>query len=125
MTKPLSNPEDMSVELRQPRPPIQCNDQAPLDLVGEFLTPSIESADSRDRTEVLSTEGLLHGVEEVNTQIMKDGIKEGPFQRAGSLLMGIMDEKAFYQNQDIDVAAEEAKLKVMESEVNIGGVAKN
>ena len=56
---------------------------------------------------------------------MKDGIKEGPFQRAGSLLMGIMDEKAFYQNQDIDVAAEEAKLKVMESEVNIGGVDKN
>ena len=92
------------------------------DLVGEILTPFIEAADSKDRTEVISTEELLHKVEEVNKRISKNGMKGGIFQRAGSSVVGSMDVDSFYPNIDIDVAAEEAKLEVIESEVTVEGV---
>ena len=40
----------------------------------------------------------------------------------GSLIIGNMDVDAFYPNLDIEVVAEEAKMEVIESEVDVDGV---
>ena len=101
-------------------------DQAPngplAALVGDILDPFIREADRGNRTEVISTEELCHETELVNDRIKKDGPKTGPFQRNGNLVIGSKDAEAFYPNSDIDVAANEAKLEIMESELEIKGL---
>ena len=51
--------------------------------------------------------------------MMRAGSKKGPFQRAGGLVVGNKDVKTFYPNIDIDLAAEEVKLEVEESDIDI------
>ena len=90
-------------------------DQAPngplAALVGDILDPYIQEADVANRTEVISTEELCHVTEETNEKIRSEGLRTGPFQRAGKLVIGSKDAEAFYPNIDVDVAAEEAKLE--------------
>ena len=101
-------------------------DQAPngplAALVGDILDPFIQEADVANRTEMISTEDLCHVTEETNEKIRSEGLSTGPFQRAGQLVIGSKDAEAFYPNIDVDVAAEEAKLEIMESEVKLEGV---
>ena len=50
---------------------------------------------------------------------MEDGVQRGRFQRAGNLVVGSKDVEAFYPNMDVDLAAEEVKFEVEESNVDI------
>ena len=50
---------------------------------------------------------------------MEDGVQRGRFQRAGNLVVGSKDVEAFYPNMDVDLVAEEVKLEVEESNVDI------
>ena len=87
------------------------------ELVGELLNPYIEAADREQRNEVTSTEELCHEIEEVNKRIMRDGMKTGPFQRAGGLIVGSSDVKSFYPEMDIQVVADEVMEEIIESDV--------
>ena len=58
----------------------------------------------------------------MNQRIMKDGPRRGCCQRAGNLEVGSLDVKNFYPSIDVEVAAEEVKQEIMESEVEIKGV---
>ena len=50
---------------------------------------------------------------------MKDGLTRGPFQRAGNLVIGSKDVNAMYPEMYIDVVAEETRLEIEESELEI------
>ena len=92
------------------------------DLVGEILSPFIEAADVENRSEVISTEELLYEVEKVNGEILKEGVKRGPYQKEGNLVVGSLDVCSFYPNIDVEMAAEEVKEEIMESKVVIEGL---
>ena len=72
-----------------------------------MLDPFIKEIDNTDRTEVSSTEELCHKTEEANKRVEKDGVRRGPFQQTGKLIVSGKDAEAFYPNVDIKVAAEE------------------
>ena len=101
-------------------------DQAPngplAALVGDILDPFVREIDRENRTEVISTEELCHETEVVNERIKKDGLMTGPFQRNGHLVIGSKDAEAFYPNLDMDVVANEAKLEIMESKLEVKGL---
>ena len=65
---------------------------------------------------MISTEELCHEIDVVNDRIKQDGLKSGPFQGDGHLVIGSKDA------EDVDVAANEAKLEIMESELEIKGL---
>ena len=92
------------------------------DLVCELLTPFIEAADSEESSELISTEELCHGVEEVNKEIQEGGGRRGPYQLAGVLIVGSSDVSSFYPEIDIELAAEEVKQEIIESEEEIEGL---
>ena len=92
-------------------------------LVGELLDPFLREIDQDDRTEVKSTEELCHEVGKVNKRVAVDGPRRGPFQVDGRLIVGGKDAEAFYPNIDIETAAEEAKLEIIESDVEVKGLA--
>ena len=92
------------------------------ELIGELLNPYIEAADRKERTEVLSQEELCHEIGEVNKRISTEGMRAGPFQQAGRLIVGSSDVKSFYPSMDIEVAANEVIAEVMESGVELEGV---
>ena len=71
---------------------------------------------------MISTEELCHEIDVVNDRIKQDGLKSGPFQGDGHLVIGSKDAEAFYPNLDVDVAANEAKLEIMESDLEIKGL---
>ena len=54
-----------------------------------------------------------------NENMLKNGVKRGPFQLDGGLLVGSKDVDCHYPSIDIDVAAEEAKNEVIESDVEV------
>ena len=68
------------------------------------------------------TEELCHKTEETNKRVAKDGARRGPFQLTGKLIVGGKDAEAFYPNFDVEVGAEEAKLEIMESKVELKGI---
>ena len=82
----------------------------------------MEAADGDSRTEVESTKELCHEIGEANTKILKDGPMRCTFQRNGNLEVGSLDVKNFYPSIDVNLAAEEVKLEVMESEAEVAGV---
>ena len=69
--------------------------------------------------EVLSTEELCHEIGEVNRRISTEGMRAGPFQQAGGLIVGSSDVKSFYPEMDIEVVADELMAEVMESELEL------
>ena len=75
--------------------------------------------DRDNRTEVKSTEELCSDLKATNDRILEDGVQRGRFQRAGNLVVGGKDVEAFYPNMDVDLAAEEVKLEVEESNVDM------
>ena len=50
-----------------------------------------------------------------------DGPRRGKFPKDGKLIVGEKDAEAFYPNIDIETAAEEAKLEIIESDVEVKG----
>ena len=97
--------------------------QAPNGNLGELLCTLLDAfvqeADRDNRTEVKSTEELCSDLKATNDRILEDGVQRGRFQRAGNLVVGSKDVEAFYPNMDVDLAAEEVKLEVEESNVDI------
>ena len=67
----------------------------------------------------MSTEKLCSEVESVNERITRDGVRRGPFQRTGKLIVGSKIVKAHYPEMDVEVAAEEAKLETEESDLEV------
>ena len=88
-------------------------------LVCQILDPFVQEADKERRTDLKSTEELCHEMKAANNEITWNGVKRGPFQQAGSLIVGSKDVECHYPNIDIDLVAEEAKLEVMESDLEI------
>ena len=84
-----------------------------------ILDPFVEEADKERRTELRSTEVLCHEIKAVNERMASAGVRRGPFQEAGSLVVGSKDVQAFYPNIDVDVAAEEVKLEIEESDIDL------
>ena len=76
-------------------------------------------ADKGRRTDVKSTEELCAEFKAANERMTKDGVRRGPFQLGGSLVVGSKDVSAHYPNIDIDVAAEEVKKEIEESDLKI------
>ena len=74
-----------------------------------------------NRTEVESTEELCHEIGVANSRIAEAGLRRGPF-KDGSLEVGSLDVKNVYPSIDIDVAADEVKQEILESEVEVSGV---
>ena len=106
------------------RPVCRCKvQQAPngplADLVCEVLNPFVEEADKDRKTEVKSTEELCAEMKVANERIAATGVRRGPFQLAGNLIVGSKDVSAHYPNIDIEVAAEEVKLEVEESDIEV------
>ena len=91
-------------------------------LLSTVLDPIIEAADKDNRTEVESTEELCSRICEANARIELEGPRRGCFQQDGRLEVGSMDVKSFYPSIDVEVAAEEVKKEILESEVNFEGV---
>ena len=89
------------------------------DLVCEILNPFVEEADKNRRTDVKSTEELCAEFKATNERMMKNGVRRGPFQLDGSLVVGSKDVSAHYPNIDIDVVAEEVKQEIEESDLTI------
>ena len=93
----------------------------------DIISPFAEEADKIRRTEITSTEDLCSEMKMANERIMKDGLRRGPFQRDGNLVIGSKDVNAMYPEMDIDVVAEETRLEIQESdleiEVNTGEMA--
>ena len=71
---------------------------------------------------MISAEELCHEIDVVNDRIKQDGLKSGPFQGDGHLVLGSKDAEAFYPKLDVGVAANEAKLEITESELEIKGM---
>ena len=89
------------------------------ELVCTLLDPFVEEADKAERTEIRSTEELCHDLKAANEQISTDGVKRGRYQCGGGLVVGSKDVKAFYPSMDVNLAAEEVKLEVEESEIEM------
>ena len=85
------------------------------------MNPYIEAADRKERTEVLSQEELCHEIGEVNRRITAEGMRAGPFQQAGNLIVESSDVKSFYPEMDIEVVANEVTAEVIESDVELEG----
>ena len=104
----------------------QCHNGPLTSLLGIALNLFIEAADRDTRTEVESTEELYHAIKQTNDNTNRDEGQKGPFQNNGSLEFGSLDVKNFYPSIHpsihIDVAVEEVKLEVMESEAEVQGV---
>ena len=79
----------------------------------------MQEADRERRTDLKSTEELCHEMKSANEEIERNGVRRGPFQRDGSLVVGSKDVECHYPNIDIDVAAEQAKLEVEESNLEV------
>ena len=88
-------------------------------LVCQILNPFVEEADKERRTDLKSTEELCNEINAANNEIKKNGVKRGPFQQDGGLIVGSKDVECHYPNIDIDLVAEEAKLEVQESDLEI------
>ena len=88
-------------------------------LVCDILDPFVQEADKERRTDLKSTEELCNEMNAANENILKNGVKRGPFQLDGGLIVGSKDVDCHYPSIDIDVAAEEAKLKVIESDIEV------
>ena len=80
-----------------------------------FLDPFIHEADADDRTKVINTEELCQEIEASNERILRTGVKGGPFQRDGKLIIGSIDAEKIYPNLDTEQTAEEAKKKIIDS----------
>ena len=97
--------------------------QAPNGNLGELLCtlldPFVQEADREKRTEIKSTEELCSDLKATNDRISTAGVQRGRFQQAGGLVVGSKDVEAFYPNMDVDLAAEEVKLEVEESDVDV------
>ena len=111
-------------ETLKTRPVCRCKvQQAPngplADLVCEVLNPFVEEADKERKTEVKSTEELCAEVKVANERIARDGVRRGPFQLDGNLVVGSKDVSAHYPSIDIEVAAKELKLEVEESDLDV------
>ena len=105
MVPSLSQLVKAHTETLQTRPVCRARaDQAPnghlAALVGNILDPFVREVDRGNRTEVISTEKLCHETEAVDERIKKDGLRDGPSRR--------MDD--------------EAKLEIMESDLEIKGL---
>ena len=83
------------------------------------LDPFVQEADRGDRTEIRSTEELCCDLKAANERISSEGVKRGRHQTTGGLVVGSKDVKSFYPQMDVNLAAEEVKLEVEESEVEI------
>ena len=86
------------------------------------LDPFIDGADRDQRTEVESTEELCHEIGVANQRITRNGPRKGSYQGNGKLEVGSLDVKNFYPSIDVNVAAEEVKEEILESEVEVNGV---
>ena len=100
----------------------QCPNGPLANLLCITLDPFIEAADGDNRTEAESNEELCNAIGTTNSKIKRNGIQTGPFQKDGELVVGSLDVQNFYPSIDIEVAAEEVKLEVMESEAEVEGV---
>ena len=100
----------------------QCPNGPLANLLCISLDPFIEAADGGNRTEAESTEELCNAIGTTNSKIERNGVQTGPFQKDGELAVGSLDVQNFYPSIDIEVAAEEVKLEVMESEAEVEGV---
>ena len=89
------------------------------ELVCNLLDPFVQEADAEERTEIKSTEELCSDLKATNERISVAGLRRGRFQQAGQLVVGSKDVEAFYPSMDVDLAAEEVKLEVEESNVDI------
>ena len=78
----------------------------------EILNPFVEEADKGRTTEVNSTEELFGEIKKVNERLSVSGVKRGPFQKNGSLVIGSKDVKAHYPEIDIGVVSEEIKKEI-------------
>ena len=83
------------------------------------MSPFVEEADKGRKTEVKSTEELCSEMRSANERIKKDGLRRGLFQRAGNLIVGSKDVKAHYPSIDIEVASEEVKKEIEESDLEV------
>ena len=111
-------------ETLKTRPVCRCKvQQAPngplADLVCEVLNPFVEEADKDRKTEVKSTEELCAEVKVAIERIARAGVRRGPFQMDGNLVVGSKDVSAHYPSIDIEVAAKELKLEVEESDLDV------
>ena len=97
--------------------------QAPNGNLGELLCtlldPFVQEADRDERTEIKSTEELCSDLKATNDRISEAGVQRGRFQQAGRLVVGSKDVEAFYPSMDVDLAAEEVKLEVEESDIDL------
>ena len=89
------------------------------ELLCEILNPFVEEADRESRTEVKSQEELCSEMNKVNTRIREEGLRRGPFQTEGNLVVGSKDVEAHYPNIDIDLAASEVKKEIEESDLEV------
>ena len=69
-----------------------------------------------------STEELCHEIGVANQRIRRNGPRKGRYQGSGKLEVGSLDVKNFYPSIDVEVAAEEVKEEILESEVEVEGV---
>ena len=69
-----------------------------------------------------STEELCSEIETVNKRLAKDGPRVVRFQSSGKSEVGSMDVKNCYPSIDVDMAAEEVKQEVLESDVELEGI---
>ena len=88
-------------------------------LVCQILDPFVQEADRERRTDLKSTEELCHEIKSANEDIVRNGVKRGPFQKDVSLVIGSKDVECHYPNIDTNVAAEQAKLEVEESNLEV------
>ena len=65
-------------------------------LVCEILDPYVQEADKGRNTDLKSTEELCHEMKTANENILKNGVKRGPFQLDGGLLVGSKDVDCHY-----------------------------
>ena len=77
------------------------------ELLCEILNPSVEEADKESRTEVKSQEELCSEMNRVNARIREEGLRRGPYQTEGNLVVGSKDVEAHYLNIDLDLAESE------------------
>ena len=89
------------------------------ELLCEILNPFVEEADKESRTEVKSQEELCSEMNKVNARIREEGLRRGPFQTEGNLVVGSKDVEAHYPNIDIDLAASEVKREIEESDLEV------
>ena len=109
-------------ETLQTRPVCRAK-QAPNGNLGEIicniLDPFVEEADKEKRTELRSTEVLCHEIKAMNERVALTGTRKGPYQEDGNMVVGSKDVKSFYPNMDTDVAAEEVKQEIEESNIDL------